>query len=177
MKKIVLFILIITVFLVPSAFAQFRLDLGLQIPVKMGIKFPDSSGIDSTSINILDKYTFLLPEATGSYQVALGPVKFGAGVQLYSLILESIAWPVVFAELDLSPIVINAKVGGLAYVLFGIKNDAGTGDLVIPEINIAYKLGKSFRVGVGAMGFTSKNFDTGTIPYLIYLGGSFSTTF
>lgn len=177
MKKVVFLILAISVLLVPSVFAQFRLDMGIKIPVKMGINFSDVSDVSSTSVNILDKYTFLLPEASGSYQFDLGPVKLGAGLQLYSLILESIAWPMVFAELDLSPIVINAKIGGLAYLLFGLYNDAGTGDLLMPEINVAFKLGKSFRLGGGAMFFTSKDFNDIALPYLLYLGGSFSTTF
>ncbi len=177
MKKTVFFIVIISILLVPSVFAQFRLDMGIKIPVKMGINFSDASGISSTSVNILDKYTFLLPEASGSYQFALGPIKVGAGLQMYSLILESIVWPMVFAELDLSPIVINAKIGGLGYLLFGLYNDAGTGDLLMPEINVAFKLGKSFRLGGGVMFFTSKDFNNTAQPYLLYLGGSFSTTF
>ncbi len=177
MKKILILVLVIAIFLVPSAFAQFRLDMGLDIPVQMGIHISELTNSTDTSVNILEKYTFLLPEATGSYQVSLGPVKLGAGVQLYTLILESIAWPVVYGELDLSPVVLSAKVGGLGFLVFGLYNHSGTGDVLIPDINVAYKLGKSFRLGVGVMGFTGKDMHTDNVPYLIYLSGRFSMLF
>ncbi len=176
MKKTVLFILIVMI-IVPSAFSQFRLDMGFKMPLKMGVNFSDSSGVDDTSVDIINNYKFLFPEVSGTYQFDLGPLKLGAGLQMYTLILESIAWPMAFAELDLSPVVINAKIGGLAYMLFGVINQADTRDFIIPELNAYFKLGKSFRVGGGVMVFTSKNFATDALPYALYLAGSFSTTF
>lgn len=177
MKKILLFIMLITLFLVPSAFAQYRIDMGIKVPAKMGIHFSDLSSDDDTSVDILDKYTFLVPEITGSYQMALGPIKMGAGVEMYTFIIESIAWPMVFAELDLSKIVINAKVGGLGFLVFGLYNHADTADILIPDIYSAVKLGKSFRLGLGVMGFTGKEFTSDAVPYIVYLSGSLSMLF
>ena len=179
MKKTVFFILIVLI-IVPSAFSQFRLDMGVKVPVSLGVKFSELAGNTDTSYNIIKNFTFLFPEVAGTYQFNLGPVKLGAGVQLYTLILESIAWPMAFAEFDFSPViplVVNAKLGGLAYMLFGLYNHAGTGNLVIPELNAYFKLGKSFRLGGGVMVFTSKDFTSDTFPYALYLTGNFSTTF
>ncbi len=177
MKKMIFLVLIIAVLIVPSAFAQFRLDMGIKVPLKMGVNFSELSGGTDTAVNVIENFTFLFPEVSGTYQFALGPLKVGAGLQMYTLILESIAWPMAFVELDLSPVVINAKIGGLAYLLFGFYNYADTGNLVIPEINAYFKLGKSFRLGGGVMVFTSKDLATDALPYVLYLGGSFSTTF
>ncbi len=179
MKKIA-FIILIALIIVPSAFSQFRLDMGVKVPVSLGIKFSELSGNTDTSYSVIDDFTFLFPEVSGTYQFAAGPIKLGAGVQIYTLILESIAWPMAFAEFDFSPLiplVVNAKLGGLAYMVFGLYNHADTGDLVIPEVNAYFKLSKSFRLGGGVMIFTSKNFATDALPYALYLAGSFSTTF
>ncbi len=179
MKKIILFILIVLL-IAPAAFSQFRLDMGVKVPVSMGVKFSElSSGTDS-SVNILENFTFLFPEASGTYQLALGPLKIGAGVQLYTLILESIAWPMAFAEVDFSPvvpIVINAKMGGGAFLMFGLYTHGDTANLFMPEVNAYVKLGKTFRLGGGVMMFTNKDLATDAVPYVLYLGGSFSTTF
>ncbi len=177
MKKTFFLILILAFLMTSGVFAQFRLDMGLKIPVKMGVHFSDLSSGEDTSVDILDKYTFLVPEVTGSYQVSLGPVNMGAGIQLYTFILESIAWPIVFAEIDLSPIVINAKIGGFGFLVFGLYNDGVTGNVLIPDINAAFKLGKSLRIGLGVMGFTGKEFNSDAVPYLIYLSGSLSMLF
>ncbi len=179
MKKIILFILII-VLVVPAAFSQIRLDMGVKVPVSMGVKFSDLDSDTESSVNIIENFTFLFPEVSGTYQFALGPLKLGAGIQLYTLILESIAWPMAFAEVDFSPlvpIVINAKMGGGAFLMFGLYNHGDTGNLFMPEVNAYVKLGKTFRLGGGVMMFTNKDLADDAVPYILYLGGSFSTTF
>ncbi len=177
MKKKILFILAAALLLVPSAFAEYRLDMGIKIPTIMGVHFSDLSDEEDTSTNILDDYTFLVPEITGSYQMAVGPIKMGAGVEMYTFIFESIAWPMVFAELDLSRVVFNAKLGGLGFLVFGLYNHTDTANVVIPDIYGAVKLGKSLRLGLGVMGFTGKEFSSDALPYIFYLAGSLSMVF
>ena len=148
MKKMIFLVLIITVFFVPSAFAQFRLDLGADVIVSAGIK---NSGLDDDpTVDVISNYVIPIPEATFSYQFPVGPVNLGAGLQFYTAILESITWPVIFAELDLSPVVVSIKTGGLGFLIFGLASDSFTGDVLISDLNAAYKLGKSFRLGLGA---------------------------
>ena len=163
---------------IPGAFAQFRIDLAIDVPVKIGISVSDLEG-DSTneSIDVLEFGTFPVPEALFAYQTSLGPVKVGGGLRVFSLILESIAWPHIYSEIDLSPIVINAGIGGGAFMMFGLYNDVNTANLFIPDMHIAYKFGDTFRLGIGAMGFTGSDIYSDAFPYMIYLTGRFSLLF
>jgi len=180
MKKMIFLVLIITVFFVPSAFAQFRLDLSVDVPAYIGITASTDNEDINESINFLkDVGTFVFPNGIVSYQIPIGPVKTGIGLKAYSLIIESVLWPVIYAEIDLSHIVINANIGGLGYYWFGIIPNLGfeTSSVIVPDLNIAVKLGKTFRLGIGAMAFPGiKGLETIT-PYTIYLTGRFSILF
>ena len=175
MKKIIFLVLILTVFLVPAAFTQFRLDLGADVIVSAGIK---NSGLDDDpTVNVISKYIIPIPEATFSYQFPLGPINLGAGLQFYTAILESITWPIVYAELDLSPFVVSLKTGGLGFLIFGLASDSFTGDVLVSDLNAAFKLGKSFRLGLGAKIITGKDLNLSNVPYIFYISGRFSTIF
>lgn len=177
MKKILLICFIILM-VVPGAFAQFRIDLAIDIPAKIGVSISDlDGGSANESIDVLEFGTFPVPEALFAYQTSLGPVKVGAGVRVFSLILVSMAWPHIYTEIDLSPIVINAGIGGGGFMMFGIVNTMDTANLLIPDMHIAYKFGDTFRLGIGAMGFTGTDLSTDVFPYIIYLTGRFSILF
>lgn len=177
MKKIAFVLVLIAVLAVPSAFAQLRLDMGFDIPVRIGLSFNNFS--DTESVNILEEYIFLLPEAMFAYQFNLGQVNLGVGLRLYTLILESIAWPMGYAELDFDRVAITASVGGGLYLLFGLYNEAGTGEVIIPELFAGLKLGKArnFKVGAGAMAFLGPELSTDVVPYYFYLGAKWSVLF
>ena len=177
MKKII-FLVLITFIAISGAFAQFRIDLAIDVPVKIGVSISDLDGGSSNeSIDVLEFGTFPVPEALFAYQTNLGPVKVGGGIRVFSLILESVAWPHIYAELDLSPIVINAGIGGGGFLVFGLFNDANTGNLFIPDMHIAYKFGDTFRLGIGAIGFIGSDIGPDAFPYMIYLTGRFSILF
>ena len=176
MKKLVLFGIIILM-VIPGAFAQFRLDLAIDVPRGAGLTSnSDDEFIDGLS-TFLNDYVIPVPEATFVYQYSFDPIPLhvGGGLRAFSFILESVAWPIVYAELDLSPIVINANIGGFGFLSFGLINEASTKNLIIPDIHIAYKFGKTFRLGLGAIGFTGS--DTDEMLYAIYLTGRFSILF
>ncbi|MCK5154208.1 MAG: hypothetical protein KAQ93_07600 [Spirochaetales bacterium] len=179
MKKLILFGIIILM-VIPGAFAQFRIDLAIDVPVKIGITVSDfEGGSTDESIDVLEFGTFPVPEALFAYQTSLGPVKIGGGLRVFSLILESIAWPHIYTELTLSPIpiVINAGIGGGGFMMFGLFNDMNTANLFIPDMHIAYKFGDTFRLGIGAMGFVGSEIGPDANPYMIYLTGRFSLIF
>ncbi|MEA1910974.1 MAG: hypothetical protein U9N32_04745, partial [Spirochaetota bacterium] len=173
MKKLILFGIIILM-VIPGAFAQFRIDLAIDVPVKIGVSVSDLEGDSSNeSVDVLDFGTFPVPEALFAYQTSLGPVKVGGGIRVFSLILESIAWPHIFSELSLDPVPIgiNAGIGGGGFMMFGLFNDVNTANLFIPDMHIAYKFGDTFRLGIGAMGFTGSELNIDGFPYIIYLTG------
>ncbi|RLD35535.1 MAG: hypothetical protein DRI73_02420, partial [Bacteroidetes bacterium] len=150
------------------------------VPAYIGITADTDNGDVNESINFLKEIgTFVFPNAIVAYQFPIGPVKTGIGLKAYSLIIESVLWPVIYAELDLSPIVINANLGGLGFYWFGIIPDLGfkTSNVIIPDLNIAVKLGKSFRLGIGAMAFPGIKGLENITPYTIYLTGRFSILF
>ena len=180
MKKLILFGIIILM-VIPGVFAQIRLDLAIEVPVILGVK-AESDNVDiNESINVLnDIGTFVLPTGMAAYQIPVGPVNAGIGIKGYSLLIESVVWPVIYAELDLSPFVIHANVGGLQFLWFGIIPDINGlkgSSVIIPDFHVAYKFGKTFRLGIGAMAITGIKGLEGITPYNIYLTGRFSILF
>jgi hypothetical protein len=177
MKKLILFGIIILM-VIPGAFAQIRLDLAIDVPVIIGITAESSDDTINESIDILkDIGTFPFPTAMAAYQFSFGPINTGVGLKGYSIIFETVFWPVVYAEVDLSPIVIHANFGGLGFLYFGLGTGATTSSLIIPDFHIAYKFGDTFRLGLGAMALNGiEGFESAT-PYSIYLTGRFSLLF
>jgi hypothetical protein len=155
--------------------AQFRLDANIQVPFYMGINLAafGASGVSGgTSIT-----SFLpFPSVEGMYQFGSGPLRFGVGLRAYTFIIESIAWPDAFVELELSPVVIRADVGGGAWLLFGLYNNADTAAMVIPQLDVAFKLADWFRLGVGAIAVAPfQHLDN--FGYAIYASGRFTVLF
>jgi hypothetical protein len=48
------------------------------------------------------------------------------GLKAYTAIIESVAWPTLFVELDVDPVIITASAGGGLFIYFGA---IGTGTL------------------------------------------------
>ena len=179
MKKIFLFGIIILI-VIPAAFAQVRLDLAIDVPWKVGVSSNTDNDTIDDSIDVLKTVgTLPFPEATLAYQYSFDsiPLHIGGGLRVFSWILVSGGWPVVYAELDLSPIVIHANVGGLGFFYFGIVSGTTTSSVLIPDLHIAYKFGDTFRLGLGAMAFTGVEEFDGVTPYTLYLTGRFSILF
>jgi len=179
MKKMIFLVLIITVLIVPAAFAQFRIDMAIDVPKAGGFATDGDTELVSEVSDFFNEYTFPIPEAAFLYQYSFGsiPVHVGGGLRVFSLILESMAWPIIYAELDLSPFIIHTNVGGLGFMYFGILNGTTTSSLLMPDLHVAYKFGETFRLGLGAMAFTGIDGLDGVTPYAIYLTGRFSILF
>ena len=111
------------------------------------------------------------------YQGDLGLVKLGIGARAFSLLVETIAVPNAFAELDFGKIAIEAQVGGGAFVMFGfLPTQANIGNYWIPDLSAWFKIGKkgSFRLGGGLVGLYLPAVMGNALPFLIYLGGKAS---
>lgn len=162
-KKSILVALLIAALAAP-AFAGWQLDIGAEIPVRVGIT---DSSVDEDYGDYLD-FLFLLPTGTISYSFGFGPLSLGVGGKLYTLIVESIIYPVVYAELDFDPVVVNFTTGGLGFLFFGLSTFFDTGALLIPDLSVMFKLGKSFRLGVGAMTFIGTDISQDYFPYILY---------
>lgn len=176
MKKVVIAVLILVV-AGASAFADWRADIGMDIPWRLGATVQDAVGdTQSESLDVLSEFTFLLPEVMIGYEAQVGPLNLGVGGRLFTFILESLVYPVGFAELDAGPVAVNLNVGGGGFLFFGLYNNFHTASLYIPDLSVHAKLGKSLRLGLGAATFLGGETQE-VFPYLIYLSGKFVVRF
>ena len=149
-----------------SVSAQARLDLGIDIPLRISAVVEGSeltSGIDVP-------YTLPFPSAGLYYTFGAGPLNLGVGARMYSLILVSALWPNVIAELDLGPAILEAQLGGGAFLFFGLVSSTQTGAVFIPDLSAWFKLGNTLRVGGGAMGLFIDQLADSAMPMVLYLG-------
>ena len=153
MKRIVLLVAFIAVLTVP-AFSQFRIDLGVDVPLTVGAI--SGSGVTTSSEvgEFLRDHIFPFPEASFYYQFEFGPLRLAPGVRVFTLILESVLWPNLMAELAFDPVFIQAQLGGLIFALFGLANGIEFGEVLLPDLSIWLGLGKErrFRLGGGVLG-------------------------
>lgn len=124
--------------------ADSQVDIGLHIPYHIGIKTEDGDA-DAA----LD-YAFLVPDLKYNYFFNETGIKLGVGARLFTIILESMVYPIVTLETDVGPFTLSGHVGGGVFLFFGLINDIGTGNYYIPEISVAYRFSESFSVGTGA---------------------------
>jgi hypothetical protein len=157
------------------AFADFRIDIGLDAPLVVGVS-NGATGIASD----LGKIPFLpIPEVGIYYFWGLGPVDLGVGIRAYTVIIESMAWPNLVAELNLGPVVIQGQFGGGFFAVFGaVGNDTAWGKVAVPDLSAWFKLGKNqnFRLGGGIMGIWAPNALGDYMPWLVYVGAKVALT-
>jgi hypothetical protein len=154
MKRLVILVAL-ALLLVTPAFSQVRFDLGFDVPLTVGTI--TGSGVTTSSEvgTFLQSYHFPFPEASISYQFGAGPVILAPGLRVFTVILETVAWPNLLAELRLGPIFIDAQVGGLLFGYFGVVNGFDYGKVIMPDLSVWFGFGKErrFRVGAGVLGF------------------------
>ncbi|PKL09379.1 MAG: hypothetical protein CVV51_04160 [Spirochaetae bacterium HGW-Spirochaetae-7] len=171
MKKAVVLALLV-VLCVASVSAQARLDIGIDIPLSLGAVLNGSSVLDGGDI----PYTLPFPSGGLYYTFGAGPVTLGLGARLYSLVLVSAMWPNVIAEVDVGPVVLEGQFGGGAFLIFGLVSSTQTGSVFFPDLSAWFKLGKTLRLGGGALGMFIKDLDN-TVPFVWYIGAKAAIRF
>ena len=149
------------------AFAQWHIDIGAEIPVRIGVTN------NNEDYGEFLNYLFLVPSGTIAYNFGLGPLNIGVGGKLYTLIFESLLYPVAYAELNFDPVVVNLSAGGFGFLFFGLMNSIETAALLIPDLSVQFKLGKSFRLGAGIMTFLGTEIAQEAFPYIFYASAKF----
>ncbi|MFP4112986.1 MAG: hypothetical protein ACOC2Y_00055 [Spirochaetota bacterium] len=176
MRRVAIVLVVLAV-IAGAGFADGRADLGVNIPWQLGATLDESVGeTEDPTLNVLSELAFLLPEAMISYEAPVGPVNLGVGVRAFTFLIESIAYPAAYAEIDVGPAVVNLNVGGGAFLLFGVFNHFETASLVIPDLSAHLKLGEALRVGIGTASFLGGG-DQDVVPWVIYLSGKFIVRF
>jgi hypothetical protein len=178
MKRIILFVAFVAILSSP-VFSQVRLDIGVDIPMNIyavgGGEVQSSSDVGS----FLKEHILPFPEASLYYQFNVGPVKLAPGVRAFTMILESVLWPNLLMELAFEPVFIQAQLGGLLFLFFGLENQAEFGQVFFPDLSIWVGLGKErrFRLGGGLLGMYMPELTTEGMAVVPYLGGKVSLLF
>jgi hypothetical protein len=158
MKKSRIIVLALAAFLLVGALeagAQVRFDADIPWLLSVGLNLSDVTGEASQSVD-LGKYTFPLPYLELAYQFGGDPFALGIGVRSYTLLVAFAGWPMVYAELNLKPIVLRAEVGGLAFFTLGlIGNNLYVNDytlkVMVPDIQASFAFTDWFRAGAGVL--------------------------
>jgi hypothetical protein len=178
MKRI-LIVTVLAAALVVPAFSQVRLDITVDVPLTVGTISGSGVSASSDVASFLSEHILPFPEASIGYQFEAGPVKLIPGVRAFTFILESVLWPNLIAEVQLGPVFVDAQVGGLAFVVFGLYNNADFGKVLLPDLSVWYGLGKErrFRLGGGVFGMVLPELSADDMLIIPYLGGKVSLTF
>ena len=126
------------------AFADSQWDIALNVPYHMGI-YTDNGDFSSMTDGI-----YPLPSVEWHWYFGSDILHFGPGLKLWTVVLESALYPVVSVESNLGDFVINASFGGGAFLLFGALTTVDAASIFLPEVSVAYRLGKQKRFSLGA---------------------------
>ncbi len=160
-----LVVLIMVCMTISGVYAQVRIDLGVDIPLNINAI---STEEDTEGINI--PFTFPFPSAALYYTFNTDHWTFGLGARAYSLILITAAWPNLLVEYNIGPIALAAQAGGGVFGIFGLINTVETGSVFIPDLSAWLKIGNTFRLGGGAMGFFVPELSDTVLPIVFYIG-------
>lgn len=165
LKKAIILAALAAMLAVP-AFAQWRVDIGADMPFYAGIT--DSIVGDATGGNI--PYFIPFPNAALSYQFDLGLISLGVGAKVYSFILLNILSPMAYVEMDFDPLVVNLSAWGGGFLVFGLVNEFLTENFIVPDLSVMFKLGKrqTLRLGGGVMTALSLEGSQGVFPFIAY---------
>ncbi|WP_455382475.1 hypothetical protein [Salinispira pacifica] len=180
MRKIPLLIALLLALLAFPLFAQLRVDFGVDVPWGLGAAASDFAGNDqSTQVDLLSSYVFLLPEGSLLYQFPVGPVNLGVGARAFTLVVETLVYPNLLAEVNLGPLAVDLNVGGGAFLFFGVYNNLSASSVVIPDLSAYFKIAKILRLGIGGTLFYSSDLysSSKTLPWMVYLAARISLTF
>lgn len=146
MKRLVLVLLLIVI-AAGYAAADSQWDISINVPYYTGAR--SSSG----DLGVFAGYAFLLPDVKWNYYFGPEWLHFGMGLRLWTLVVESAVYPIISLESNLGNFVLNANLGGGAFLLFGVYNDAIFSTTFLPEFTVAYRLGKKkiFSIGTGVL--------------------------
>ncbi len=174
MKK-TLIVLFLILALVPSAFGQFRFEIGANAPVAVGFITGDGS-LYGDFLEVIENVGLIpIPNLSLMLQANLGGIlRIGAGIKAQSILVASLAYPAALVELSLGALSINAGIGGLYFGYYALGNIYGLEemDVLLPEVSVWLGFGKkrSFRIGGGAIGILSSSLDISEVPFAAYAG-------
>ena len=153
-----------------QAHAESQFDIGMNVPYYAGLRTTVLGTVGQFS-----KYLYVLPDVKWHWYFGTESLRFGPGLRVWTLILESAIYPQISLEAVLGDFVINAGIGGGAFFFFGVFNTFQTASIFIPELSLAYRLGKKkkFSLGTSALFVISPDVAP-LLDNFIYIGTVFA---
>ena len=178
MKRAILVVLMTAALVVP-VFGQVRLDLGFDVPMTVGAISAGGVEVSGEAGEFLRNHVLPFPELSLGYQFKAGPFSITPGVRAFTVVLLSVMWPNISTELQLGPVFFQVQVGGLAFAVFGLVNQADFGKVLLPDLSVWFGLGKErrFRLGGGVLGMLVPELTSDAMLIVPYLGGKVALTF
>ena len=167
-KTVIIGLVVILLGAALPAAADSQVDIGLHIPYYIGVEAED----DEDDMGAALDYAFLVPDLKYNYFFNERGIKLGVGTRLFTIILESMAYPIITLETDVGPFTLSGHVGGGVFLFFGLFNDIGTGHYYLPEVSVAYRFSESFSIGTGAGFFFAP--EAADISNFAYIGDVFA---
>lgn len=163
-KKILIVILLALSFTVN---AGSQLDLGINIPVLIGLTVDGKNATEEVP------YTIPVPDLMYNYFFEFDRFKVGGGFRVWSVLLLTGAYPIISTELDLSPLILNAHIGGAFFLYTGLASGSTTGQVFLPELSATINLTDWFSLGVGILGIYVPEVSDSGMGYSINVIGRF----
>ncbi len=148
MKQMILIILVLGL-TAGFAFAQERENPGSQWDIYLHIPYMVGIHTDDADASAALDYTFLVPEVNWHYYFGTEKLHLGVGLDLFTLIVESLVMPSVAVETFQGPFVLTGRVAGGAFLLFGLVNYSDFGSLFLPEVSATFRFGEKKQFGLG----------------------------
>ena len=126
------------------AFADSQWDIALNVPYYMGVS------TDNGDFGSLTDGFYPVPSVEWHHYFGSETLHFGPGLKLWTLIVETAVYPVVTMESVLGDFVLNASIGGGAFLMLGVYSGVPFESLFLPEISVSYRMGKKKRFSLGA---------------------------
>jgi hypothetical protein len=174
MKKLFVPVAILILVGAVSVGAQLRVDLGVNMPAYFGY----SSGGASTGAGSQQFVPF--PNARLAYQFGGGLLDWGIGVRLFTFIIDSVLYPEAYVELNLDRFTFSLNLGGVAFLeirlpgagftALGINNISGLQSVILPDLNVAFKVNDWLRLGGGVFTITPSFGNGGILSSFLFIG-------
>ncbi len=115
-----------------------------------------------------------MPNLQPYWQFGGGPLKFGIGARVYTVLIMNFLYPSAFAELQLGRFDVNLNAGGFLGILAGIGPtfETITGPWFTMDLSAGFRVTNWFRIGLGAFAIADSDYP-GQFPYAIYASGKF----
>jgi hypothetical protein len=160
-----LLIAILFLFVSTYTYAQFRLDLSLNVPIYGGTfnEYEEPGQFVG--------YPTLIPDIRLHYLLSGKLLTFGVGVRIVTVVAQNFIFPNAFLEIDANPLIFNVSIGGPYVFVYGLETDFYP--WVIPDISMYYKLSERFQLGGGTSRSDIRAFGYDLEYYYYYVGVRF----